>query len=213
MLSAEIHILERDCGDEFRFALPGVVAGCQQIVPEGDEVACHQHLADRLENLSVLEPETLDAVGEVSGGAVGVAAVEIGHEDAFPAEFQDFIHTHACRHRTGGAERQQRRPDCTFHRRLHAQLGRREGVQEEFLHHSFPDDVVLFCGHPFGVEQAAARIALDMRPVYNAMDYTVVIRGLDRRALQKASDERSDLFGADYEFTEFAKLLSEEKGA
>ena len=53
----------------------------------------------------------------------------------------------------------------------------------------------------------------DMRPVYNAMDYMVVIRGLDRRALQKASDERSDLFGADYEFQEFAKLLSEEKGA
>ena len=53
----------------------------------------------------------------------------------------------------------------------------------------------------------------DMRPVYNAMDYTVVVRGLDRRALQKASDERSDLFGADYEFTEFAELLSKEKGA
>ena len=52
-----------------------------------------------------------------------------------------------------------------------------------------------------------------MRPVYNAMDYTVVVRGLDRKALQKANDERSDLFGADYEFQEFAKLLSEEKQA
>ncbi len=41
----------------------------------------------------------------------------------------------------------------------------------------------------------------------------MVVRGLDRKALQKANDERSDLFGADYEFQEFAKLLSEEKQA
>ena len=70
-------------------------------------------------------------------------------------------------------------------------------------------DVVLNCVEPYAVLRSLS----DMRPVYNAMDYMVVIRGLDRRALQKASDERSDLFGADYEFQEFAKLLSEEKGA
>ena len=70
-------------------------------------------------------------------------------------------------------------------------------------------DVVLNCVEPYAVLRSVS----DMRPVYNAMDYTVVIRGLDRKALQKASDERSDLFGADYEFQEFAKLLSEEKRA
>lgn len=51
-----------------------------------------------------------------------------------------------------------------------------------------------------------------MRPVYQAIDCTVVIRGLYRQALQKADDERSDLFGADYEFEEIQKAISEEKG-
>lgn len=50
-----------------------------------------------------------------------------------------------------------------------------------------------------------------MRPVYNVMDYTVVVRGLDRKALQKANDEGSDLFGADYEFMEFKKAITEVK--
>lgn len=71
-------------------------------------------------------------------------------------------------------------------------------------------DVVLNCVEPYAVLRSLS----DMRPVvYQAMDYTVVIRGLDRRALQKASDERSDLFGADYEFLQFQKMITEEKGA
>jgi murein DD-endopeptidase len=69
-------------------------------------------------------------------------------------------------------------------------------------------DVVLNCVEPYAVLRSIS----DMRPVYNAMDYTVVVRGLDRKALQKASDERSDLFGADYEFLEFEKAISEDKG-
>lgn len=48
--------------------------------------------------------------------------------------------------------------------------------------------------------------------MYNVMDYTMVVHGLDRRALQKASDEMSDLFRADYEFLQFQKMISEEKG-
>ena len=70
-------------------------------------------------------------------------------------------------------------------------------------------DVVLNCVEPYAVLRSLS----DMRPVYNAMDYTVVVRVLDRRALQKASDERSDLFGADYEFLEFEKAITQEKGA
>lgn len=69
-------------------------------------------------------------------------------------------------------------------------------------------DVVLNCVEPYAVLRSIS----DMRPVYNAMDYAVVVRGLDRKALQKASDERSDLFGADYEFLEFEKAISEDKG-
>ena len=68
-------------------------------------------------------------------------------------------------------------------------------------------DVVLNCVEPCAVLRSIS----DMRPVYNAMDYTVVVRGLDRAALQKASDERSDLFGADYEFLQFQKAICEDK--
>ncbi len=69
-------------------------------------------------------------------------------------------------------------------------------------------DVVLNCVEPYAVLRSIS----DMRPVYNAMDYTVVIRGLDRKALQKASDERSDLFGADYEFQEIQAALTGGRG-
>ena len=68
-------------------------------------------------------------------------------------------------------------------------------------------DVVLNCVEPYAVLRSIS----DMRPVYNAMDYTVVVRGLDRKALQKANDEGSDLFGADYEFMEFKKAITEDK--
>ena len=68
-------------------------------------------------------------------------------------------------------------------------------------------DVVLNCVEPCAVLRSIS----DMRPVYNAMDYTVVVRGLDRAALQKASDERTDLFGADYEFLQFQKAICEDK--
>lgn len=68
-------------------------------------------------------------------------------------------------------------------------------------------DVVLNCVEPYAVLRSIS----DMRPVYNAMDYTVVVRGLDIKALQKANDEGSDLFGADYEFMEFKKAITEDK--
>ncbi len=66
-------------------------------------------------------------------------------------------------------------------------------------------DVVLNCVEPYSVLRSIS----DMRPVYNAMDYTVVVRGLDREALQKASDSETDLFGADPEFEEYAKAITE----
>ncbi len=65
-------------------------------------------------------------------------------------------------------------------------------------------DVVLNCVEPYAVLRSIS----DMRPFYNAMDYSVVVRGLDREALQKAHDEGTDLFGADYEFQEIEAAIN-----
>ena len=70
-------------------------------------------------------------------------------------------------------------------------------------------DVVLNCVAPY----SELRSLSDMKPYYQANDYRVFVRGLAREALQKASNDNVVLFGADYEFQEFAKFLSEEKGA
>ena len=69
------------------------------------------------------------------------------------------------------------------------------------------NDVVLNCVEPYAVLRSIS----DMRPVYNAMDYTIVIRGLDREALQKANDEGKDLFSPDSEFLELKKLVVEKR--
>lgn len=69
------------------------------------------------------------------------------------------------------------------------------------------NDVVLNCVEPYAVLRSIS----DMRPVYDAMDYTIVIRGLDREALQKASNEGKDLFSPDSEFLELKKLVVEKR--
>lgn len=57
-------------------------------------------------------------------------------------------------------------------------------------------DVVLNCVAPY----SELRSLSDMKPYYQANDYRVFVRGLDREALQKASNDNVDLFGADYEY-------------
>lgn len=69
------------------------------------------------------------------------------------------------------------------------------------------DSVVLNCVEP----SAYLRSLEVMRDVYRTLDYQCVVRGLDREALQKASDGRQDLFGPDPEFQRFRKLVTEEK--
>ena len=69
------------------------------------------------------------------------------------------------------------------------------------------DNVVLNCVEP----SAYLRSFETMRDVYRAMDYGCIVRGLDRAALQRASDEGKDLFGPDPEFQQFRKLVTEEK--
>lgn len=69
------------------------------------------------------------------------------------------------------------------------------------------NDVVLNCVEPYSV----LRSITDMRPFYHANDYKIVIRGLNREALQKASDEEKDLFGADPQFMEYKKMITEDK--
>lgn len=69
------------------------------------------------------------------------------------------------------------------------------------------NNVVLNCVEPYAVLRSLS----DLRPIYNAMDYTVLVRGLNREALQKASDEGKDLFGADPEFESYKKAILEER--
>ncbi|MCR5765739.1 MAG: peptidoglycan endopeptidase [Treponema sp.] len=66
-------------------------------------------------------------------------------------------------------------------------------------------DVVLNCVSPVSVLRSIS----DMRPFYNAMDYSVYVRGLDRDVLQKASDSGNYLFGADYEFSKIHEAINE----
>ena len=69
-------------------------------------------------------------------------------------------------------------------------------------------DVVLNCVEPV----SELRSLSDMKPYYQANDYRVIVRGLDREALQKASDDNVDLFGADYQFEEIRKAIDGERG-
>lgn len=68
-------------------------------------------------------------------------------------------------------------------------------------------DVVLNCVEPYSVLRSLS----DMKPFYQANDYKVVVRGLNREALEKASKEGKDLFGADPEFMEYKRIITEEK--
>lgn len=69
-------------------------------------------------------------------------------------------------------------------------------------------DVVLNCVEPCSVLRSVS----DMKPYYNANDYRIVTRGLDRAALQEASDKGKDLFGADPEYTAVRKAISQTRG-
>ncbi len=68
-------------------------------------------------------------------------------------------------------------------------------------------DVVLNCVEPYSVLRSLS----DMKPFYQANDYRVVVRGLDREALQKASDDNIDLFGADYQFMQIREAIDGER--
>ena len=69
-------------------------------------------------------------------------------------------------------------------------------------------DVVLNCVEPV----SELRSLSDMKPYYQANDYRVIVRGLDREALQKASDDNVDLFGPDYEFEQIRTVMNEVRG-
>ncbi len=69
-------------------------------------------------------------------------------------------------------------------------------------------DVVLNCVEPYSVLRSLS----DMKPFYQANDYRVIVRGLDREALQKASEDNVDLFGADYEFEQIRNAIDGVRG-
>ena len=69
-------------------------------------------------------------------------------------------------------------------------------------------DVVLNCVEPY----SELRSLSDMKPYYQANDYRIIVRGLDREALQKASDDNVDLFGADYQFEQIRETIDGVRG-
>ena len=69
-------------------------------------------------------------------------------------------------------------------------------------------DVVLNCVEPY----SELRSLSDMKPWCNANDYRIIVRGLDRKALQKASDDNVDLFGADYQFEQIRNAIDGARG-
>ena len=69
-------------------------------------------------------------------------------------------------------------------------------------------DVVLNCVEP----QSELRSVNDMKPYYQANDYRIIVRGLDRETLQKASDDNVDLFGADYQFEQIREAIDGVRG-
>ena len=68
-----------------------VGAGGEEVAPKVCHVAGYEHAVDRRGYLAVLEEEAGNAVGEVAGGAVAVAAVEVRDQDAASAEVQNIL--------------------------------------------------------------------------------------------------------------------------
>lgn len=69
-------------------------------------------------------------------------------------------------------------------------------------------DVVLNCVEPY----SELRSLNDMKPYYQANDYRIIVRGLDRETLQKASDDNVNLFGADYQFEQIREAIDGVRG-
>ena len=70
-------------------------------------------------------------------------------------------------------------------------------------------DVVLNCVEPHSVLRSLS----DMKAFYNASGYHIVVRGLDRRALQRSSELGKDLYGADKQFLQLKNAIRHLKGA
>lgn len=70
------------------------------------------------------------------------------------------------------------------------------------------DDVVLDCSPP----RSRLRCLSAMARVYQGMDYRCRIRRLDRKALEEAARKGADLFGADPEYKEYIRAVTEDKG-
>ena len=69
-------------------AWAGVCSCCDQVVPKVLQIACDQHFAHRMGDLSVPEGEALYAEGEVTGHRIAVSAVESRYEYSVPAILQ-----------------------------------------------------------------------------------------------------------------------------
>lgn len=88
-------------------------------------------------------------------------------------------------------------------------LGERLYKEDEVCHCAglAGEDVVLNCVEP----RSVLRSLSDLRPIYQANDYRVEVRGLNVDALRNADRQGADLFGADAEFLQYKKIVTSVK--
>lgn len=81
--SAEIDSLKYQWRDTPGGVQTRVVSGCNQRVPQGNQIAGNIHLGYRLRQFSILNQETFDAIREISGRTVVVTTIKARNEDTF----------------------------------------------------------------------------------------------------------------------------------
>ena len=90
--AAEGDIFEGEGGDDLCLPRVGIVADVAQALPDIEHVACDVHAADWLDNASVLNEETFDAVGEVAGHRVAIATIKVCDEDCMTGLGNQLLH-------------------------------------------------------------------------------------------------------------------------
>ena len=82
--SAEGYILEGEGRDELCLPRVGIVGNVTHPLPHLQHVASDVHAANRLNDSTILDEESLDAIREVARHRVAIAPIEVGDKDSSP---------------------------------------------------------------------------------------------------------------------------------
>ena len=151
---------------------------------------------------SVPDEETLDTIGEVAGGRVGVASVETGDQDALSHLLKHFFQVFA------GSVGKYFHAGGVFDGGFHLHLGGDVGIEEIGLHHAFFYDGHLPGGHAFTVKQAAAGVSRRTGAVQDGEPFReyffaqrilqegiLLLQAVSSQGVQKGSDQFGGTFG------------------